>query len=115
MRFISDDVTARDIDVESPRPKIVVDVTTLVRRHKNAGRYDDSVDAAICQHHILEQTGYALAISDVARKADRRTTVADSSARHANAWTILVNNLLCCFLRRRFVKIDADDVGALFH
>ena len=115
VRFVGDDVCARDVDAESARPQIVVDAAGFVGRNENAGGNDHRIQAAIGKHHVIEHARDALAISDIAPETDGRTAVAYPCARHADAFAVLVDDLLRRFLRRSFVQIDADDMRAFLH
>src|SRR5215470_3221388 len=114
VRFIGDQISARDVDGESLFPEAVFDAPGFVRRNENARGHDDGIDPAVSDQRILEHPRDAFAIRDVAAEAYRRSAIAEAAAGHAYALAVSGDDLVRGHFRRRFVQIDADDVRAFF-
>src|ERR1051325_1679147 len=110
--LIGNDISTGHVNVESAPPKSVLNASRLVRRHKDSGREHNRIEPAISQHDVLKQPRDTLAIRDVAKQTNGRTTVADSRSGDADALAILRDNFLRRFFRGGPVHVDAHDVGA---
>ena len=73
--FVSDDVTAGDVNAEGEVPFVVGDVAAGVGREKDAGGDDDGVEPAVGERHLVEHRADAGAVGDVAREADGWTAI----------------------------------------